>query len=97
LSLSQKSKNKSEQEKLENLYQNALTRPCGHTIEYRGYTLEKTNWSHPEHDEYNIKNRDGKVIESYTIKAFDSPQDLKQRLNQLIDQNPPTVKEPFQG
>lgn len=60
-------------EKLENLYNNALHRPYGHTIQYRGYTLEKVDWNHPEHDEYNIKNREDTVIESYTITAFDSP------------------------
>jgi hypothetical protein len=80
-------------EKLETLYKYALNRPCGHTVDYRGYTLEKVDWQHPEHDEYNIKNRDNTVVESYTIKAFDSPKDLKQRLDKLIDKNPSSVKE----
>lgn len=84
-------------EKLETLYNYALNRPCGHTIEYRGYTLEKVDWSHPEHDEYNIRNRSGDVVESYTITAFDSPQDLKQRLDQLISQNPSSVREAIEG
>jgi len=74
-----------------------LTRPCGHTVEYRGYTLEKVDWSHPEHDEYNVRNRDGVVVESYTITAFGSPQELRQRLDQLINRNPATVKEAIEG
>jgi hypothetical protein len=84
-------------EKFQNLYKNALTKACGHTVEYRGYTLEKVDWSHPEHDEYNIKNRDGKVVESYTITAFDSSKDLKQKLEKLINRNPATVKEALGG
>jgi len=80
-------------EKLENLYNHALTNPCGHTVEYRGYTLEKVDWSHPEHDEYNIRNRTGNVVESYTITAFDSPRDLKQWLDQLINNNPQNIQE----
>jgi len=90
-------KDKDGLEKLETLYKHAITRPCGHTVDYRGYTLEKVNWSHPEHDEYNIRNRHGTVVESYTITAFDSPTELKQRLDQLINRNPGTVKEAIQG
>ena len=75
-------------ETLETLYNYALTRPCGHTVEYRGYTLEKVDCQHPKHDEYNVRNRDGTVVESYTITAFDSPRKLKQRLDDLIDRNP---------
>jgi hypothetical protein len=97
IGLSQKRKTETTHGKLEKLYNYALNRPCGHTVEYRGYTLEKVDWSHPEHDEYNIKNRDGKVVESYTITAFDSPKELKKRLDQLINQNPATVKEAIQG
>lgn len=83
--------------KFKKLYNYAVTRPCGHSLQYRGYTLEKVNWSHPEHDEYNIKNRDGKVVESYTITAFDSPKDLKQKLDKLINRNPSTIKEALRG
>jgi len=95
--LSEKRKTETTQGKLEKLYNYALNRPCGHTVEYRGYTLEKVDWSHPEHDEYTIKNRDGKVVESYTITAFESPKDLKQKLDKLINRNPATVKEAIQG
>jgi len=95
--LSPKHKTDSQLEKLENLYNYALNRPCGHTVEYRGYTLEKVDWNHPEHDEYNIKNRDDKVVESYTITAFDSPKDLKERLDKLIDRDPSTVREAIRG
>lgn len=84
-------------ETFETLYNYALNRPCGHTVEYRGYTLEKVDWSHPEHDEYNVRNRDGTVVESYTITAFDSPRDLKQRLDELIDQDPSSVGEVIEG
>lgn len=79
--------------KLENLYNRAVSRPCGHSLKYRGYTLEKVDWTHPEHSEYSIKNREGKVVESYTITAFDSPEDLKQNLDKLINRNPSNVKE----
>ncbi|MFA1610074.1 hypothetical protein [Halobellus rubicundus] len=84
-------------EKFQNLYKNALTKVCGHTVEYRGYTLEKVDWSHPEHDEYNVRNREGTVVESYTITAFDSPKDLKQKLDKLINRNPSTIKEALGG
>lgn len=84
-------------ETLETLHNYALTRPCGHTVEYRGYTLEKVDWQHPEHDEYNVRNRDGTVVESYTITAFDSPRERKQRLDDLIDRNPQTVGEAVEG
>jgi hypothetical protein len=94
--LTPKTKTEATHEKLEKLYQNALTHPCGHTVEYRGYTLEKVDWSHPEHDEYNIKNQDGKLVESYTITAFDTPKELKKRLDQLINQNPATIKQAIQ-
>ncbi len=95
--MSQKRKTETTHEKLEKLYNYALNRPCGHSLQYRGYTLEKVDWPHPEHDEYNIKNRDDKVVESYTITAFDSPKDLKQRLDKLINRNPSTVKEALGG
>jgi hypothetical protein len=85
------------QQKLKKLYNYALTRPCGHTVEYQGYTLEKVEWSHPEHDEYTVKNRDGNTVESYTITAFDSPEALKQRLDQLIQKNPDNVQEAIKG
>ncbi|MUW14383.1 hypothetical protein GJ633_06680 [Halorubrum sp. CBA1125] len=91
--LSQKRKTDGQLEKFKKLYEYAVTRPCGHSLKYRGYTLEKVDWPHPEHDEYNIKNRDGKVVESYTITAFDSPKDLKQKLDNLINRDPSTVKE----
>jgi hypothetical protein len=97
IGLSQKRKTETQLGKIKKLYNYAVTRPCGHSLQYRGYTLEKVDWSHPEHDEYNIKNRDGKVVESYTITAFDSPQDLKQRLDELISRDPSTVKEALGG
>jgi hypothetical protein len=84
-------------EKLQTLYKHARTRPCGHTVEYRGYTLEKVDWNHPDHDEYNIRNQTDIIVESYTIKAFDSAKELKQRLDQLINQKPATLKEAIQG
>ncbi|WP_277556216.1 hypothetical protein [Halobaculum limi] len=59
--------------------------------------MEKVDWSHPEHDEYNIKNQDGKVVESYTITAFDSPDALKQKLDKLVNRNPSNVKEAIEG
>ncbi|SDX65362.1 hypothetical protein [Halobellus clavatus] len=97
IGLSQKRKTESQLGKFKKLYNYAVTRPCGHSLQYRGYTLEKVDWPHPEHDEYNIKNRDGKVVESYTITAFDSPKDLKQKLDKLINRNPSTVKEALGG
>lgn len=84
-------------EKLQTLYNYALSRPCGHTVKYRGFTLEKVDWQHPEHDEYNVRNREDTVVESYTITAFDSPQDLKQSLDQLIDRNPESIQEAIKG
>lgn len=95
--LAQKNTEKTQNTKLEKLYKYAINRPCGHTVEYRDYTLQKVDWPHPEHDEYNIKNRDGKVVESYTITAFDSPKDLKHRLDKLINRDPSTVKEAIKG
>lgn len=95
--MSPKRKTKDQLGKLENLYKHAITRPCGHSLKYRGYTLEKVDWPHPDHDEYNIKNREGKVVESYTITAFDSPKDLRQKLDKLINRNPSTVKEAIEG
>jgi len=93
--LSEYDQQKDRLEKLKTLYKYATTRPCGHTVNYRGYTLKKVDWSHPEHDEYNIRNRTGNVVESYTITAFDSPRDLKQRLDQLINSNPQNIQEAF--
>ncbi len=97
IGLSSKRKTKTQLTNIKKLYNYAVTRPCGHTLQYRGYTLEKVDWPHPEHDEYNIKNRDGKVVESYTITAFDSAKDLKQKLDKLINQNPSTIKEALGG
>ena len=84
-------------EKFETLCNNAFSLPCGYSIEYRGLTLEKVDWPHPDHGEYQVKDQDGKVVESYTITASDSPEELKRRLDQLISQKQLTINEAVEG
>lgn len=78
---------------LKDVYANASMRSNDHEITYRGYTLKKAEWTHPDHTEYAVMNRDGTQVESYTVHAFDSVDALQTSLDDLIDYNPDTARE----
>jgi hypothetical protein len=65
----------------------------GHAITYRGYTLEKVEWPHPEHDEYAVINEDGTQVESYTIHAFESVDALQDNLDELVECDPNSTRD----
>jgi hypothetical protein len=73
---------------LEDVYENALMRTNGHSIQYENLQLEKVEWPHPEHTEYSVYNRNGEKIESLTISAFDSLEDLENLLNDIAEYEP---------
>lgn len=41
-------------------------------FDYRGWTLEKVEWPHPEHTEFRVFNPDGTLIESLTLSSYGS-------------------------
>lgn len=65
----------------------------GHEITYRGYTLKKVDWPHPEHTEYAVLNREGTQVESYTVDAFESVDALKASLDELVNYDPDSTRD----
>jgi hypothetical protein len=75
----------------------------GHEVEYRGLTLQKVDWPHPEHSEYAILNDDGSKVSSFTIGAFqaNTPHDTVEEgvgrliiaLDRIADEMPANISE----
>jgi hypothetical protein len=82
-----------ELESIEDLYKNALMMANGESLEYRDLTLEKVDWTHPEHTEYAVFNEDDKKIESLTISAYDSVDDLQDYLDEIADYGPEDLED----
>jgi hypothetical protein len=77
-----------ELESIEDLYENALMMANGESLDYRDLTLEKVEWIHPEHTEYRVFNEEGSKVESLTISAYDSADDLQAYLDDIADYSP---------
>ena len=82
-----------ELESVEDLYENALMMANGESLEYRGLTVEKVDWTHPEHTEYAVLNEEGEKVESLTISAYDSVDDLQEYLDEIADYGPENLED----
>ena len=82
-----------ELESVEDLYENALMMANGESLDYRGLTVEKVDWPHPEHTEYGVFNEDGEKVESLTISAYDSVDDLENYLDEIADYGPENLED----
>jgi hypothetical protein len=82
-----------ELDSLDDLYENALMMANGESLEYRDFTLEKVDWTHPEHTEYAVLNEDGDKVESLTISAYDSVDDLQDYLDEIADYGPEDLED----
>jgi len=78
---------------LDDLYENALMMANGESLEYRDLTLEKADWMHPEHTEYRVVNEDGETVESLTVSAYDSVDDLQSNLDEIADYDPADLED----
>lgn len=78
---------------LDDLYENALVMANGESLEYRGLTLEKVDWTHPEHTEYAVFNEDDEKVESLTVSAYDSVDDLQNYLDEIADYGPENLED----
>ena len=68
-------------------------RTNGHTVQYENLELEKVDWPHPEHTEYAVYNSEGEKIESLTISAFDSLEDLQELLDDIAEYEPDDMRD----
>ncbi|WP_049937218.1 hypothetical protein [Haloplanus natans] len=82
-----------ELDSIEDLYENALMMANGESLEYRDLTVEKVDWTHPEHTEYAVFNEDGEKVESLTISAYDSVDDLQGYLDEIADYGPENLED----
>ncbi|WP_058825748.1 hypothetical protein [Haloferax sp. Q22] len=82
-----------ELDSLDDLYENALMMANGESLEYRDLTLEKVDWTHPEHTEYAVLNEDDEKVESLTISAYDSVDDLQGYLDEIADYGPEDLED----
>ena len=82
-----------ELESIEDLYENALMMANGESLEYRDLTLEKVDWPHPEHTEYAVLNEEDEKVESLTISAYDTVDDLQDYLDEIADYGPKNLED----
>jgi len=82
-----------ELDSIEDLYENALMMANGESLEYRELTLEKVDWTHPEHTEYKVLNEDDEKVESLTISAYDSVDELQDYLDEIADYSPENLED----
>jgi len=81
-------------ETVSDCYENGAMWEPGTEISYRGYRLRKASVGmSPEHTEFKIVNREGVIVESFTVGAFSSADELKQRLDEVIEFDPRTMEE----
>jgi hypothetical protein len=74
---------------LREIYENAIERPNGFMWEYAGYTFQKADgpWT-SHHSEVALYNEDGNKVESYTLFAYDSFLDFAEDVERLMDYGP---------
>ena len=79
---------------LKEFYNSVRSLTPGSQIEHRDFTLRKIDTnkdsdiiSSPDHSEVEICNRDGQVVEIFTLTAFDSFQAFTQELDRVIKDN----------
>ncbi|MFB1064882.1 hypothetical protein [Natrinema sp. H-ect4] len=82
-----------ELDSLDELYENALMMANGESLEYRDLTLEKVDWTHPEHTEYAVFNEDNEKVESITVSAYDDVDDLQDFLDEIADYGPENLED----
>ena len=75
------------------LYENALMMANGESLEYGGLTVGKAEWPHPEHTEYKVLNEDDEKVESLTISAYDSVDELQDYLDEIADYGPEDLED----
>jgi len=80
-------------ESVEDLYENAVMMANGESLEYRDLTLEKVDWTHPEHTEYAVLNEEGQKVESLTVSAYDDVEDLQSYLDEIADYSPEDLED----
>jgi len=76
-----------EHDLVDNLYASAQQLRIGCQAHYKGYTLEKTGHTFPGADQYELKDQDGQILGEIDIDEFGSPEELKQHIDELIDQD----------
>ncbi|MCY4730524.1 hypothetical protein KY092_08125 [Natronomonas gomsonensis] len=82
-----------ELDSIEDLYENALMMGNGESLEYRGLSVEKVDWTHPEHTEYAVFNEDDEKVESLTISGYDDVDDLQDYLDEIADYGPENLED----
>ena len=82
---------------LDDLYENALMMANGESLEYRGLTLEKVEWPHPEHTEYAVFNEGDEKVESLTVSAYDDVDELQDYLDEIADYGPEDLEDWLNG
>jgi len=76
---------------LREFYETITSKSPGVSMMYRGFKLKKIDGggiSPPDHSEIMITNRDDTHVETYSLSAFSDFTSFKQRLNDLIEQDP---------
>jgi len=76
---------------LREFYETITSKSPGVSMMYRGFKLKKIDVggiSPPDHSEIMIINRDDTHVETYSLSAFSDFTSFKQRLNDLIEQEP---------
>lgn len=79
---------------LADLYEECTMLAPGYEFVHRGYTLRKVETpgvGGVEHSEFRLLNPEGTRVECYTLRAFDGPEDLASRINELIAYGPDDV------
>jgi len=84
--------------KLQEFYNSVRSLTPGTEITHNGYTLRKIDTnkdseiiSSPDHSEVEICNKDGQVIEIFTLGAFDSFQEFVYELNKVLSNDSSTL------
>jgi hypothetical protein len=80
---------------LHDIFLGSRTWAEGVTQEYAGWELRKveTEGLSPDHSEWAFYNPIGNKIESFTLNAFKDFSDFRQRLDEIIEYDPDTMKE----
>jgi len=76
---------------LREFYETITSKTPGVSMIYRGYTLKKIDVggiSPPDHSEIMIINQDDTHVETYSLSAFSDFNSFKQRVDELIEQDP---------
>lgn len=80
-------------DELRGMYENGAMWTEGRSVEYRGYTLEKVEsvGLSPCHTEFQVLNRAGRKVESFTAGAFGGFEAFRNRLDEVIEYDPDSL------